>query len=86
MFVWIHLHNFSQICQTKYLLIITLYKRHAHEYFPYFSVKLYVVGTRLKCLSEGGLLMSTNSVCKHGEIRKNINTFCRKIALCLWLY
>ena len=38
-------------------------------YLSYFSVKTYVVGTHLKCLSEA-LLMSTHNICIRWEIRK----------------
>ena len=36
-----------------------------------FSIEIYVVGTHLKCLTEG-LLISTHNICFHGEINKSL--------------
>ena len=43
-------------------------------YFCYFSMKTYVVGTHWKWLSEA-LLMSTDKMCFHVEIRKILDIF-----------
>ena len=51
-------------------------KRGYPQYFSYFSMKTYVVGTHLKHLAEV-LLMSTHNICFRGEMRK-ISAFFRR--------
>ena len=45
-----------------------LFSTKTCQYFPYFSMKTYIVGIHSKCLSEV-LLTSTHNICFCGDIR-----------------
>ena len=59
------------LLQWAELKIRRYYETKKYQYFSYFSIKMYVVGTQQKHLSET-LLMSTHNICFCGEIRKNM--------------
>ena len=63
------LSGLAEVLSISIALCKALFSTKKYLYFSYFSTKTYVVGTHQEHLGKS-LLMSTNNICFHLEIRK----------------